>query len=125
MALYGAPMFGLVWVAAGVGGAAIDTYWPEINEHAIRHGIIHKPIGVQSREKVSIGASGSICGLAGIIACIFPPARLQMLGFAGFSIICVATDTLPNLGHVDHLAGMAIGATMWLVLLRRLGPRRL
>lgn len=69
-----------------------------------------------------LGASGALCGLWGYMAVIFPAVYLQgclfQVGFDGF---CLATDSLPMIGHLAHLQGTVMGIVIGLgsVLLTR------
>ena len=68
----------------------------------------------------SVGTSGVACGLIGFQVCMAPHARtlllfLPMPFWLSTSLIaigsayCMATNTLPFIGHAGHLGGMAAG----------------
>jgi membrane associated rhomboid family serine protease len=120
---YGAPTYALVWLSAGVGSGALSIYWSDIINQAVKRKIIQKPFWVQPYRPDgavgAVGASGSILGMIGVEACVFPGQRLWPLGFVAFSILCLENDWLPQFGHKAHVGGMAIGATWWLLFLRR------
>jgi membrane associated rhomboid family serine protease len=120
IALHGARTFALVWLTAGAGGAAVQIYWPEIVREAMKRKIISKPFGNVHGNELGLGASGSISGLFGVLACTIPRVFMpQALLFAGFSAVCLTYDFLPGVGHINHLGSMAIGASTCLLFLRR------
>lgn len=69
----------------------------------------------------SAGASGVICGLTGVVLCYLPklpvrqflflpmPLWLAQLVFTAGSAYCMATGSLPVIGHAAHLGGIAAG----------------
>ena len=79
----------------------------------------------------SIGASGSLFGLVAVVAClnprsqilIFPipvpmPMWVALVGGTAFSLYCLDTGTLPQIGHAGHLGGIASGLVSYFAVLR-------
>lgn len=63
-------------------------------------------------------------GLLGVTGCAFPRVfGRSAIGVVVFSVVCLAGDFLPQLGHVSHMGGLAGGAVWWLLFLSRKGPR--
>lgn len=92
------------------GGLIQNEYWKKNQRY--------QPRGT---EIGGIGASGCISGLFGAttlaspfgrVAFIFVPMPMWLCSFItiGGSIACIQTETLPWIGHMDHLGGMAFGA---------------
>lgn len=85
----------------------------------------------------SEGASGVICGLTGLLLCLRPrmpirqfiflpmPLWLAQVVFVAGSAYCMATGSLPVIGHAAHLGGTAAGIAYYYAaarpLLRRTG----
>jgi membrane associated rhomboid family serine protease len=77
-----------------------------------------------------LGASGGVLGVFAATACIVPRGQMgflfipmpMWLGAAlmvGLSVGGLQDRWLPTFGHADHLGGMAFGALLWLMALRR------
>lgn len=120
VSIYGAGPYALVWLASGVGGGAVQAYWPEIMNKLVKMGMIKTQFWL-TPDQEAVGASGSLLGLFAAMACSFPRSSypVQVAFLAGVSILCLTTDSLPWLGHKAHLAGMGIGAALWVFGLRR------
>jgi membrane associated rhomboid family serine protease len=115
---FGVPTFVVLWVGAGVvGGAAQSYYWLTHRHHA---------------EASAVGASGSVLGILGALTLAMPRWRILIFPIpipiplltataaeVAFSLAAIQNDWLPNIGHVDHLAGTAFGALLYLIALRR------
>ena len=68
-----------------------------------------------------VGASGAFCGLTGAIVAFAPKAQVRIFGlapsplwvsqvlFLGGTAYCMATSSLPFVGHAGHLGGTAAG----------------
>lgn len=89
---------------------ALQIYWLDIMRQAVQRKIIEKPFWVQAGAP-SVGASGSISGMVGVMTFVFPGTSLWTLSFVAGSILCLENDWLQNIGHKAHLGGMTIGAT--------------
>lgn len=114
--------FILLWVGGGVGGSLVTFFWPSIMNWAVEKKLLSKPYGVLGRSQASIGASGSICSMWGIMLFLVLragklPAPFDLL-FIGGSFYCIISGDLPQIGHTTHLGGMATGAALWPVVRR-------
>lgn len=121
IASFGVPTFAAVWVAAAVGGSAVQVYWPQLSRRLPRKLVetVESPLGLKS-DHPSVGASASLCGMWAFLAVKTPSMYLQgLLITAAFDAGCMAFDVLPWIGHLAHLNGMVAGAAMAVVLGRR------
>jgi membrane associated rhomboid family serine protease len=109
--LFGPTVYAIVWVGAGVGGNLLSYYWPMIMNQAVKSHLIEKPFGVSPHDTHGLGASGSICGMLGLLFALGPRDPFTGM-FAVFSAFCVYTGAVPQLGHLAHLGGMAVGAAL-------------
>ncbi|KAI9744882.1 MAG: hypothetical protein M1818_001807 [Claussenomyces sp. TS43310] len=127
VAFFGAPTFVVTWLVTGAGGAAVSAYMPEIKRVAYQYKLISTPPRrVLEPDIPGLGASGSICGMLGLLTCVFPRTYgFSTAMFCAFSAFCYQTGTLPSLGHLDHLGGVGVGAVLGLYLKTRWGLWRL
>ena len=92
---------------------------------AVHRRIVNKPFGHHDPTITNraVGASGSLCGMIGLITAPFPAHLMaQMLTFVAFSLACIYQGWLPYIEHISHLGGMALGAASFAISLRR--PRK-
>jgi len=123
VAFFGTPMYAFTWLATGTSAALFSAYWPDIKRAARKHGIIGAP-ATRSFEpdRPALGASGSICGMLGLLTAVFPRHYgMSTAMFSAFSVYCFQSDVLPMIGHLDHLAGIASGIVVGVVLRGRYG----
>ena len=115
--IYGHLAFAVLYVAAGIGGAIASAAVPPM--------------------RVSVGASGAICGiLGGLLAFLvahrraIPPTVLRLLRKNVMVVVAsmaVLGMLVPNIDHAAHLGGLAVGFVGGLLLIGpwpvRPGPR--
>lgn len=117
--MYGFKPFASLWLLSGVGSNLAGIYWPDIVAAAKKNNLISSSRTLGGEYKGgSIGASGALCGIAGFLSILNPSIAVQSVLFAGFSVYCIADNAVPELGHVEHLFGLASGAAYWFLRLR-------
>jgi membrane associated rhomboid family serine protease len=106
--LFGAPRFLLLYFGFGIAGAMLQTWHWRRTEP--RHS-----------NPPAVGASGCIFGLLGAMTVFSPKMTVLFSGFLPMrmwqsslitvilSLSAIQPQTLPWVGHVDHLGGMAFG----------------
>jgi rhomboid protease GluP len=106
--LYGNAAFAVIYLAAGVGGACASV--------------------AASPVRVSVGASGAICGVLGALLAfllvhrraipmpVLKPLRANALGYVVF--IAILGAVVPNIDQEAHLGGLATGFIAGLLLTR-------
>lgn len=150
VAAFGLPCFAGVWVVTAVSCSAASLGW-EITQNRLRmetagrgwyksqeYKILGIPISRRMAVAIagghqhegSVGASGALCGLIGVLLCIAPTASVRILGvvpaplwvselvFVGGSAYCMLTGNLPALGHAGHLGGTAAGMAYYYARMR-------
>lgn len=128
--LYGFPVFVTVWAGAGVAGNALGVYWPQIEDKAIKRGLMSRPSGIRRGDNYVMGASAAVLGISVVVACTAPYMKMIMAfvpmdmwigtaGFASYSVLALGNGWQPEIGHLEHLGGMAFGAVWWFLALRR------
>ena len=155
--LFGVPLFIWAWLFTSASCSAAQNYWQEQKKN-LRRDFEHRPwqkkgedytfLGIRiSRERAaaisslhdgeaeprfggSVGASGAICGLAGIFVCYVPRLPMQLLFFLPMPLwvgelaltvgsgYCMATGSAPSVGHAGHLGGTAAGIAYYYALVR-------
>lgn len=151
--LFNVPLFIGGWLFTAASCSAASTYW-QAQKHILLHDYNHRPwpkkgedytiLGLRiSRDRAaaicsdaqlryggSVGASGAICGLTGMLLCYLPrlpirlffvlpmPLWLGELAFALGSGYCMATGYVPSVGHAGHLGGTAAGIAYYYALVR-------
>ena len=76
-----------------------------------------------------VGASGALCGLCGMMMSLAPTARASFFGipgplwavelvFVAGSAFCMATGSIPFIGHAGHLGGTAAGMAYFFAVAR-------
>lgn len=106
--LYGNAAFAVIYLAAGIGGAIASV--------------------AASPVRVSVGASGAICGVLGALlafllvhrraipALVLKPLRANALGYVVF--IAILGAVVPNIDQEAHLGGLATGFVVGFLLSR-------
>jgi rhomboid protease GluP len=106
--LYGNAAYAVLYLAAGVGGAIASVAWSPV--------------------RVSVGASGAICGVLGALVAfllvhrrsipllVLRPLRANAIGYVVF--IAILGALVPNIDQQAHLGGLAVGFVGGLVLSR-------
>jgi len=117
--MYGFKPFASLWLLSGIGSNLAGIYWPDIVAAAKKNNLISSSRTLGGEHKGgSLGASGALCGMAGFLSFLVPSTAVQTALFAGFSVYCIAENAVPELGHVEHLFGLASGAAYWFLRLR-------
>ena len=114
---FGLRHFATIWVGSAVVGSLLQLgYWQKFERSGIKFG--------------AVGASGAILGITSALSFVNPTMpvyllfipmtiRMCMVLSVALSLGAINQGWLPNLGHVEHLGGMAFGFIYWLVALRR------
>ena len=131
---FGPASFIAIWVGSSLACDSAVLYWDWLGQQAQRARfarmksdlLLFRARVEQIVEMHSIGASGSVLGLFTAFVCMMPKAKIflfpipvQMPAWTGLgvfvvgSVYCVVSGTLPQIGHVGHLGGMAFGAAYY------------
>lgn len=148
---FGLPCFATVWAVSAVACSAAGLGW-ESTQDRLRmetagrgwyktqeYKILGIPISRRMAVAIasgyhqhegSVGSSGALCGLIGVLLCVAPTASVRILGivpaslwvsellFVAGSAYCMLTGNLAALGHAGHLSGTAAGIACYYAQIR-------
>ena len=107
--MYGARRFVGTWLVSAITGSLGSLYWER-----------HQNSDDMSTFGGSIGSSTALCGL---MFALFTSMPGNCVFWAGASVYCLYSGSLPMIGHAGHLGGMAGGVAAYFLFLRRMVRR--
>lgn len=146
--IFGIPAFVGIWITSALSCSAASLYWEAEREEARKNSVGQRWDGSDQTQKRkwlipkngtdtgvvyggSVGASGAISGLFSAMTCFAPflrmgvplipfsmPAWAFEAVFAGGTLYCMESGSLPWIGHAGHLGGLMGGILYYYIGLR-------
>lgn len=115
--LFGLRHFAMIWWGSAALGSILQLeYWKKFERPGLKY--------------ESVGASGGVFGIMSALSFVYPQMRVWLVVIpmtlrmcmtisVALSVGAIKEGWLPQIGHVNHLGGMAFGFVYWIVALRR------